>query len=98
MVLGPELPSGDGRFVLRKRDGRIETGAIRKSEEGKPIHGELVRLSPRDADEAGLYDVEVLYDGRPKTDTASGPPKVNSDAYREGWGRLFGKKSKSTAN
>jgi hypothetical protein len=92
VVLGPELPDAQGRFVLRKRGERVEAGAIRPSEEGKPITGELVKLSPRE--DEGLYDVEVLHDGRPKPvqDARSGPPQVATDGYRAGWNRLFGKR------
>jgi hypothetical protein len=98
VMLGPELPEGRGRLVLRKRGEQVETGAIRPSEEGKPIVGELVKLSPRE--EQGLYDVEVLHDGRPARDGArDGPAQVASDGYRAGWARLFAKsKSKAAAN
>lgn len=102
VLLGPELPEGRGRFVLRKRGERVETGAIRPSEEGKPILGEMVKLSPREED--GLYDVEVLHDGRsgrtdaPATDPPrSGPAQVATDAYRAGWSRLFAR-SRPRAN
>jgi len=92
VVLGPELPDARGRLVLRKRGEQIEAGALRPSEEGKPIAHELVKLSPREGEE--IYDVEVLYDGRPKPveDARSGPAQVATDDYRAGWNRLFGKR------
>ncbi len=91
-MLGPALPDDRGRLVLRKRGERVEAGAIRPSEEGKPIVGELVRLSPREGE--GLYDVEVLHDGRPKPveGARSGPAQIATEDYRAGWDRLFGKR------
>ena len=53
---------GETLGVLRKRGDAIEPALVKKAREGEPIHGELVRLSPRD--EPNLYDVEVLHDAR----------------------------------
>ncbi len=74
--------------VLRKRGERVEAAVLSKAEQGKPIHGNLVKLSPRE--EPHLYDVETLHEA-PRTDRA-GPPQVATEAYREGWDRLFAKK------
>lgn len=74
--------------VLRKRGERVEAAVLSKAEEGKPIHGDLVRLSPRE--EPMLYDVETLHEA-PKTER-TGPAQVASEAYRVGWDRLFAKK------
>lgn len=76
---------------------------MRPMEEGKPLHGELVRLAPRS--EPNLYDVEVLHDARaaitptddvdraePSADRR-GPAQVATDEYRRGWSRLFAKRS-----
>jgi hypothetical protein len=80
--------------ILRKRGEDVQPAILRKAEEGKPLLGELVRLSPReapeDADEdAGpaLFDVETLY--RPPTPEPSGPAQVASSRYRAGWDRVF---------
>ncbi len=78
--------------VLRKRGERVEPALVRRAEEGQPIHGELVRLTPRD--EPLLFDVDVLYD--PKADEGaageSGPAQVATPDYRKGWDRVFKKK------
>lgn len=86
--------SADGKTlgVLRKRGERVKPGLIRKVSDGQPIHGELVRLKPRQ--EPHLFDVEVLHDARPQKEQ-TGPAQVASDAYRRGWDRLF-KKTRSS--
>lgn len=79
---------GEMLGVLRKRGDSIEPALVRKAREGEPIHGELVRLTPRE--EPLLYDVDVVYDGRRGTQAdRSGPPQVASEQYRKGWDRLF---------
>lgn len=98
VLVGAPLPSGVGHHVLRKRGEQIELGAVRPMEEGKPIHGEVVRLEPRE--EPNLYDVHVEHAG-PKVrreDGAraerSGPAQVATDDYRKGWNRLFSRANK----
>ncbi len=83
---------GDGFRVIRKRDDTIEVGEMRQAEEGKPLHGELVKLSPRE-DSERTFDVEVLVprpDPAPKAADRSGPPQVANDAYRKNWEAIFG--------
>ncbi len=83
------LDEGDGYRVIRRREDAIEFGEIRAVEEGRPIHGEMVRLSPR-KDHERLFDVEVLV---PRQETAaqrSGPAQVASTAYRRNWEAIFG--------
>ena len=41
------LDEGDGFKVVRMREDSIEVGEIRGAEEGRPIHGEVVKLTPR---------------------------------------------------
>ena len=89
--------SEDGKSygVLRKRKDEIQLGTLRPLEEGKPIHGELVRLKPR-SDSPVLFDVESDRVGSPKT-TTSGPPKVATERYRKGWDSIWSEKSGSHA-
>lgn len=86
-VLVVHSPTDDGRGwrVLRKREERLEVGAIRPVEEGKPLQGELVSLRPREG--TPLYDVEVQY-APPRAH--AGPARVSTDAYRSGWDAIFG--------
>lgn len=87
LLLG-STPDADRLAVLRKRGERVEAAVLAKAEEGKPIHGDLVRLSPRD--EPLLFDVETVHEA-PRRD-AGGPAKVTSPSYRDGWDRVFAKK------
>lgn len=94
-VLLVHSPTDDGRGwrVLRKREERLELGAIRPVEEGRPIQGELVSLKPRDG--TPLFDVEVQY-APPRS--SAGPARVSSDAYRSGWDAIFGDANEAEAS
>lgn len=87
-------PSEDGRGlrVVRKREDSIELGEIRAVEEGKPLHGDLVRLKQRKEHER-LFDVEVLVEhprAQLQEGSRSGPAQVATDAYRSNWDAIFG--------
>lgn len=84
--------------VFRKRNDRIEPGLVKPAEPGKPLLGDLVRLKPRPECPI-LCDVETIYEfqSQPPSDEAvgarrsrGGPAWVVTDAYREGWERIFG--------
>ena len=77
---------GHAYEVLRQRGGGLEAGTMRTLDEGKPIHGEVVRLKPREESPA-LFDVEVHHDARAHT----GPAKVATDEYRKGWESIWAK-------
>jgi hypothetical protein len=49
---------GEGLRVIRRRGEALEAGAVRPLREGKPIHGELVKLHPRPECPL-LCDIEV---------------------------------------
>ena len=88
------LEEGDGFRVLRKRDDAIELGELRSVQEGRPIHGEMVRLSPRKEHER-LFDVEVLVQKpEPTSSPRSGPAQVATQAYRTNWDAIFGDRAK----
>ncbi len=104
VLLGPPTADGGGVHVLRARDEKVETGELRALQEGRPITGEVVTLSPRQ-DNPRVCDVTDSY--RPPTAASAaaptaltaptgiehkGPPNVATDAYREGWEEVFGKK------
>ncbi len=94
-VVLPFAPTDDGKGVrvLRAREDRVEAGEVRPVADGQPLHGELVRLTPRE-DSPALCDVEVLHDSReqPKEGHAR-PAQVATDTYREHWTQIFGDKS-----
>jgi hypothetical protein len=86
---------GQGLEIIRKRGERIEAGTVRRLEQGKPIHGELVRLRPRE-NAPFLCDVEVELGGaeRPAPLLGSGPAQVATDTYRKNWDAIYGGRSK----
>jgi hypothetical protein len=84
---------GDGYRVIRKREDTIEVGEIRAVQEGRPIHGDLVKLKPREEHDR-LFDVEVLasreeLQGRAALGHA-GPAQVATASYRANWDSVFG--------
>jgi hypothetical protein len=98
-------PDGGGLNVLRARDGQLEAGAVRPLREGKPIHGEVVRLEPREScplvcdvkvDFAPPKSGEPCADGcgkdscdAPTSAPHKGPARVASDAYRKNWDAIW---------
>jgi hypothetical protein len=81
--------SEDGRAydVLRQRGRDLELGTVRPLDEGKPIHGEVVRLKPREESPA-LFDVEVHHEARA---SVGRPAKVATEQYRKGWESIWAK-------
>lgn len=102
LPLGP-TDDGGGVKVLRARGESVEAGEVRPIEEGKPIHTEVVKLSPR-KDAPWLCDVEVTYAPNRTSNTDSpsdskghkGPARVASNAYRARWDDVFGTKKPLT--
>lgn len=90
-------PGGEGFRVIRKREDTLEIGEIRAAKEGQPLHGDLVRLKPREESDR-LFDVETLV-SREETQRAlparSGPAQVATTSYREGWEAIFGQREES---
>ncbi len=99
--------SEDGSQIalLRKRNDRVEAGIARKLEEGKPIHGEVVQLRPRE--NSLLCDVETVYQSpeAPETTPSAASPRsggehrghpaqVASDTYRSGWDAIWSRTSR----
>lgn len=94
---------GKGYRVVRKRGEELALGAVRPLEDGKPIHGELVRLKQR-AELPVLFDVLPAESADAADDGAAagsegrgGPAMVASDAYRSGWDGIWGTLSKRGA-
>jgi hypothetical protein len=84
---------GEGYRVIRKRDDVVEMGEIRSVQEGRPLHGDLVKLRPRKEHDR-LFDVETILT-REEAGTArphAGPAQVATDAYRENWEAIFGRR------
>jgi len=98
-----KTPDGEGLRIVRKREDRLEIGAVRPLKQGAPIVGEVVTLTPR-PEFPLLCDVKVEVPApAPQTDVPArpqkGPAQVATDAYRENWGRIFDRmKGPSLAN
>jgi hypothetical protein len=89
MRLGPPVNAKDRLFVRHCADCSIQAGVARVLREGEPIPegGSIVHLSSTTRE--GEYEVQELYgDCR----ASGGPAMVNSDAYRNNWEGIFGKK------
>lgn len=90
-------PDGKGVSVLRAREERLEAGILRPLEEGKPIQGEVVKLTPRpelpllfDAEtQVSVGEAKQETEGEPKR--GSGPAQVATATYRKGWDAVFGR-------
>jgi hypothetical protein len=110
VVLGSESADGKSVGVVRLREGQIEIGRVQPLEEGRPIVGEVVKLTPR-VESPRVCDVEVQYkpsstatarearevgsEPRP-TRARSGPAQVASDEYRRNWDVIWARKKKPT--
>ena len=98
VILGPPTADGAGIHVLRAREEKVEVGELRALEEGRPIVGEIVTLAPR-KDNPRVCDVKDSYRA-PSSAAATtalalahkGPAKISTEAYRDGWDEIFGKK------
>jgi hypothetical protein len=92
--------------VLKPAADGVEAAVLRPALEGRPLTGDLVRLTPRPDFPllAGLKTVLRHPDHRPPGDDAAppraasrslphqGPPRVSSEAYRRGWEAVFGRR------
>ena len=53
-----KVERGEGYHVIRTRPGQVEIGELREMQPGKPISGEVVKLTPTE-DHDRVFDVEV---------------------------------------
>ncbi|WP_437290589.1 hypothetical protein [Sorangium sp. So ce406] len=84
------VEQGEGFRVIRSREDRIEIGELRPTEHGRPLAGELVKLTQR-SEHARLFDVEVLLPAQRGAEAPrSGPAQVATDTYRSNWEAIFG--------
>ena len=102
---------GGGVNVLRARQQGLELGTMRPLSEGRPIQGEVVKLTPR-SEMPLLYDVETELPAAKQGDVAkgeepveqkdarasSGPAQVASDSYRRNWDAIWKRSAKRLSN
>jgi hypothetical protein len=96
---------GSALQVLRQRQDRLETGALRPVQEGRPIAGELVRVRPR-SEFPLLCDVEVMLPAAggandvakaPEPEASRrGPAQVATDRYRDNWDLIWKRPSEDS--
>lgn len=88
---------GQGVDIIRRRGERLEAGTVRRLEQGKPIHGEVVRLRPREQFPM-ICDVEVEMPapGQPPVGAATTgrPAQVATETYRKNWDAIYGRSKK----
>ncbi|NRA31838.1 MAG: hypothetical protein HRU17_00720 [Polyangiaceae bacterium] len=82
-----------GLNILRRRNEQIEAATVRPLESGKPIHGEIVTLTPR-AESPAIMDVETQY-APPETRISSEgrPAQIATDTYRKNWDTIWSRRS-----
>ena len=101
-------PDGAGVNVLRARKEGLEVGTMRPLEHGRPIHGEVVKLTPR-SEMPHLYDAETEFaapaaaegkqaDAPADRGATTGPAQVASDSYRRNWDAIWKRPAKRLAN
>jgi hypothetical protein len=94
VLLGPRTADGEGVHVLRARDERLEAGELRNLVEGRPITGEVVKLSPR-AENPKVCDVVERFEAAAPL-RSKGPAQVATRAYRDNWDEIFAKRATPT--
>lgn len=88
MLVYARSEDGSQYGVLRQRGTEVQAGVVRPLTDGKPIHGEVVRLRPREESPV-LFDVEVQH---ASDRTAAGPARVSTESYRKGWESIWASK------
>lgn len=86
LITGPTEDNKGARIVRLKAD-EVTVGEVRALEEGKPINGEVLKLTPREG-QPNVCDVDVVMEA-PKR-AGKGPAKVASESYRANWDKVFG--------
>ena len=86
LITGP-TDDNKGARIVRLKDDEVTVGEVRALEEGKPIQGEVLKLTPR-KDNANVCDVAVVMEA-PKR-ASKGPAKVATESYRANWDKVFG--------
>jgi len=96
-LLGPKLPDGS-QPMLRMQEGadggtEYASGVVQPLEDGKPLNPEAEELDMKRIENSPFYEVLSMR-GSEHTEKGwhKGPAKVTSNAYREGYDRIFSRK------
>jgi len=85
--LGPVV--GDGVAYVRCRpDGTTDAGVLRPAKEGESLYDGAMSLEH--CGPGSVYNVVDEFKRAEPSEGCSGPPRVTTDAYRDGWDSLFG--------
>lgn len=87
VTLGPMLSDGGRLGVRHTADHKIEVASVHKVEEGANLAGHRVLFGRTTGNELIVEDEMDLTGASPGH---AGPARVTSDAYRDGWARIFG--------
>ena len=89
-LLSDPGPTGRRIYARHCADHKVIVGECWPCKEGQPLNGTPVVALKRKGD--GVYDVVGEYGADPNhcSGEAGGPALVASDAYRDGWDRIFG--------
>lgn len=89
--LGPASPDGGRVCVHHVKGDEYRAGVVYPLQDGRPVSpdSELVQLTEREGAAAGVYNFKSLG----KVSEHAGPAMVSNDAYRDGWDKIFGKRS-----
>ena len=83
---GVMLPMGltdRGLVGLHVKETGTTVGVFQPLQEGQPVMGDVTILNRVEG--KPYYATETLHTGH------SGPARVNNEAFRDGWDRIFGK-------
>lgn len=87
--MGPEVSSGVRSGVIRRESGDLEAGVLVTPEKKRTLNPGDEYIVSEDAP-GEWCDAETVY-RCPRE--SGGPPQVATPAYREGYDRIFGKKT-----
>lgn len=89
VLIGDKVSDSAQQALLFKPENQtVEIGIIQKPVEGKPLDGDLIKLSERDGPG---YDIDYVYK-HPRFTPTGRPAKVNSKKYLSGWEKIWNKK------
>ena len=98
---GPVLQDGSQAFIRHTADHQLVAGTMRPIKEGQPLlPGSVFKLHPREKSEwcgvEEIFRIEAPPCGQEdgssqEAECHDGPAKVNTESYRQGWDRIFGK-------
>jgi hypothetical protein len=91
MHLGPQVDADGSRVCVRHTsDHQIQAGILKPLKDGQPL-GQGMSCLALSRREDGTFDVNELYSQKAEASEGAGPAMVNSEQFKNGWDRVFGK-------